>query len=721
MNKLTFLSWGVGTGKTKGALDIAMAQGASNIIVFAPPILKTMRHWELEAEKWGCDLPIEIHTYHRLQQYGRGDVNHKLPNGGEGVAIILDECLLGSTIIKTIDGDKRLKNIKLGDRVLSFNHHTNKTEYKKVTKFIKRIADDNLYCISWGCGSIISTYNHPFLTQDGYKMAKDIQEGDLLYETRSIAKQNNKIRRVPKMSLLRRTPSRKRLDRETSTAIVKTELPFLQRGMWVKESWGQNISSNEGKQSYVQKRYIAKNDKDKNGEWYFANPNMARPSRDERWKREYIKSSAPTLRTVRQSEQRLDYGVANQDRRTKNKRGLSYLLQSRYWKPILQNSYRMRRGIAQFIASTQQRQEEGQKIKPIRVGRVEIFKQSDNKRIRYCGKSDFVYCLEVEDNNNFFANGILTHNCHKIKNSQSLQGQGAFKLVRDNPKAVFYLLSGTPAPNGYLDFCNYAKMTGFVRNKTDFYNRYVIQQPSFKHKGMDIVGYRNTQELDNWWNSIADIKPPKVFTSEQDIWVEFPHVKNETYAKKTRVGLMRDGEKILLDNASKLTHYCRQVVCDVKTRQDWLENFLESTDDNVVVFAGYKQSMGDIVSIAKKLGKHVYRVDGAVKSLPDEATAKTLKNAVIAVNYQSGGAGLNLQYANVIVFYSPTYSYADYVQARGRISRRGQTKDCKFYHLRADKSIEHDIYECLKDKADFSIRMWNNQYAQDGEIDIDIL
>jgi len=313
---------------------------------------------------------------------------------------------------------------------------------------------------------------------------------------------------------------------------------------------------------------------------------------------------------------------------------------------------------------------------------------------------------------------IIIDECQKVKNSQSQQGLGAFKLVRDNPKADIYLLSGTPASNGYQDFTNYAKMTGFVKNKTDFWKKYIITS---NYRGFpEIATYINTIELDAWWAQMADIKPPQIFTSEHDITVDFPSVANEVLAKKTRVGIL-NGEKYMLENASQLTHYCRQAACLTTLRQGWLEQFLESTEDNVVVFVGYKTAMADVIAVAKKLKKAVYRVDGEVKSLPTDAEAATLKNAVIAVNYQSGGAGLNLQYANHAVFYSPTYSYADYIQARGRISRRGQEKACTFYHLQADKSIERDIYECLKSKEDFSIKLWNAKYEQDPAADKEVL
>lgn len=309
---------------------------------------------------------------------------------------------------------------------------------------------------------------------------------------------------------------------------------------------------------------------------------------------------------------------------------------------------------------------------------------------------------------------IIYDECHRLKNSQSLQGLGAFKMVRDNPKAHIWLLSGTPAPNGYVDFCNYCKMTGFVKNKTDFFDRYVVQ---VRYRGFpEIKGYQNTAELDQWWKDTADVVPPKVFTTEQDIWVELPSVMDEVYAKKTRVGLL-NGEKYLLDTPSSLAHFCRLCVSMSKMREDWLENFLDSTDENIVVFTAYKLSAQKCFDIAKKLGKKVYRIDGSTKTMPIDSELDKLRNSVTVVNYQSGGAGLNLQYANHAVFYNPTYSYADYIQARGRISRQGQTRHCVFYHLKADRSIENDIYDCLKNKADFSEKLWGDKFENVSEED----
>ena len=72
------------------------------------------------------------------------------------------------------------------------------------------------------------------------------------------------------------------------------------------------------------------------------------------------------------------------------------------------------------------------------------------------------------------------------------------------------------------------------------------------------------------------------------------------------------------------------------------------------------------------------------------------------VQYQSGSAGIELQYANIVVFYTPTYSYQDYSQSLGRAYRNGQTKKVTVYQFNTEKTIEEDVWDALSNKKDFS-------------------
>jgi len=91
-------------------------------------------------------------------------------------------CLAGNTLVRTTDGQKELKDIEIGDMVLSMNTDTNEIDYKLVTDSamtnqkatVLRITDDDGF-------SITCTPEHKIWTKNrGYVMAKDLKEDDEL-------------------------------------------------------------------------------------------------------------------------------------------------------------------------------------------------------------------------------------------------------------------------------------------------------------------------------------------------------------------------------------------------------------------------------------------------------------------------------------------------------------------------------------------------------------
>lgn len=82
------------------------------------------------------------------------------------------------------------------------------------------------------------------------------------------------------------------------------------------------------------------------------------------------------------------------------------------------------------------------------------------------------------------------------------------------------------------------------------------------------------------------------------------------------------------------------------------------------------------------------------------------KYDIVVAHYLSGGEALNFQFMHYWVSVSPHYSYSTSEQARGRIRRIGQTMPMFFYYLWAEKTIEDDIYACLKAKSKFDEKIW---------------
>ena len=290
---------------------------------------------------------------------------------------------------------------------------------------------------------------------------------------------------------------------------------------------------------------------------------------------------------------------------------------------------------------------------------------------------------------------IIIDEAHKIKNSQSKQGLGAFYLCRLTERG-YSLLSGTPMSK-WADAVNYAKITGLVKNKTEFYNRYVIET---RVKGYpEIVDYVHKEELVKWWNSIALRGRSEEFVElpeKQVIRVDIP-IKRKEYVSMLKTYMTEDGE--VLDSPSKLTWALRQFAEVAPEKINWTVEKIEGLD-NCLVFVNTVNAIEKLSEALKKKGiKHGVWY-GAKKD-------KFADQNVMIVQYQSGGTGLNLQKFNTTIFLSPCYSFIDYSQAEGRTYRNGQSKRCVFYQLKSQHTIDAAIYKALNAKKDFDNNLTN--------------
>lgn len=89
-----------------------------------------------------------------------------------------NHCFVGETLIETINGSKRIDAIKAGDLVMTSNG------YKPVSKFFDNGYDEVLHMsISFRnlVVDIKATANHKIKTTKGWKQLKDLKAGDVLY------------------------------------------------------------------------------------------------------------------------------------------------------------------------------------------------------------------------------------------------------------------------------------------------------------------------------------------------------------------------------------------------------------------------------------------------------------------------------------------------------------------------------------------------------------
>jgi superfamily II DNA or RNA helicase len=300
---------------------------------------------------------------------------------------------------------------------------------------------------------------------------------------------------------------------------------------------------------------------------------------------------------------------------------------------------------------------------------------------------------------------LIADEIHKAKNSQSLTGKGVFALATSAKQ--FIGLSATPLPNGWVDLCNYGKIFGWWKNKTEFWRDYVVTYQIPNQHWSKITGYKQEDQMKQLWAGVAK---PLLKKDALDLpkfkyqAIHTPKPKIYDNVRKTRVYRAEP-----LDNAPKLANALRRTL--VADRATWLADFLDGASGHTVIFYNYIEEREAILKIVPK-EITIYRQDGEKHQVPSKPDwGKLPARTVTVAQYKSGGTGIEITYADKIVYMSPTYSYADFSQSVGRVYRAGQTLPVTAYLLHTRDTIDADIWRCIRRKKAFDVELWAKETA----------
>ena len=185
------------------------------------------------------------------------------------------------------------------------------------------------------------------------------------------------------------------------------------------------------------------------------------------------------------------------------------------------------------------------------------------------------------------------------------------------------------------------------------------------------------------------------------IRVLLPDVEMERYRQMERDYLLPfNGQEITAANAAVLSGKLLQMaggaaygedgrVIEIHSAKlDALLDLVDAANGNpVLVFYGYHHEVSRIKRAIK----------GAEELDIDKWNAG--KQRVALAHPASAGAGLNLQFGgHVVCWYSLPWSLELYIQACGRLHRRGQKERVIINHLVAEGTIDNDVVSALADK-----------------------
>jgi SNF2 family DNA or RNA helicase len=139
----------------------------------------------------------------------------------------------------------------------------------------------------------------------------------------------------------------------------------------------------------------------------------------------------------------------------------------------------------------------------------------------------------------------------------------------------------------------------------------------------------------------------------------------------------------------------------------------------LVVFARFVPEIEAIARLLNSSKTGYALIKGDVKDRAEQvAKFQTDPNCKVFIGQlQTTGMGLTLTAADTAVFYSLSYNFADYEQAKARIHRIGQQNKCTYIHLVAKNTIDEQVLAALgqkKNMADLVVDNWRSLFKNGG-------
>lgn len=265
------------------------------------------------------------------------------------------------------------------------------------------------------------------------------------------------------------------------------------------------------------------------------------------------------------------------------------------------------------------------------------------------------------------------------------------------------LLSGTPVSGKYEKLWSQSHLLGWNISKKLFLKHYTITEKFELPNGQitnKIIGYKNIERLKRKLREYGAnfLKTEEVINLPEKTFIDVVVDTSSEYRKFNKSRIIEfEGEDLIGDNPLKFLLYRRMLLGISNEKLTALDDLINSTSDRIVVFYNFKREFEEITKIIKD--RPISVVNGDLKDL---YAYENYDNSITLVNYQAGAKGLNLQKANILIFYSPTLSVEDYMQSKKRIHRIGQEKPCFYYKIVAEDSVEEDIYNSLERGEDYT-------------------
>lgn len=324
--------------------------------------------------------------------------------------------------------------------------------------------------------------------------------------------------------------------------------------------------------------------------------------------------------------------------------------------------------------------------------------------------ANYMLSADEQINREHYTNKIVIDSWNNIKKYQNVYGaffifdeqhaKGSGNWVKAflkiTKKNDWILLSATPGDK-YEDYIPVFIANGFVRNKTEFKDRYM--RIDYRGGYPKVLGYNNTDELDRWRKQILVpmIDNRKTVQHHYDIWCAY----DKNMYKKVLKERWNIFENKPIENATELCLTQRKIINTDASKLRALSEIIQK-HPKVIIFYNFKYEL----EILKQFFDLENDFEIAEYNGNKHEAVPYAKKWAYLVNYYFND-GWNNTETDTIIFFSENYSYSIMDQAAGRIDRRNTLFiDLHYYHLKTHAQIDLAIARAIKEKKTFNERAY---------------
>jgi SNF2 family DNA or RNA helicase len=325
---------------------------------------------------------------------------------------------------------------------------------------------------------------------------------------------------------------------------------------------------------------------------------------------------------------------------------------------------------------------------------------------------------------------MILDESQRIKNREAKRSE----FIHDLGDIVKYkmILTGTPVTQAPLDIWSQYRFLNkkiFGDNFWKFRSKYAIMGG---FEGKMVIGYQNLDELSDHAHSIAyrvlkkdaldlpdftdqimycELKPEtmKIYKEvEKQTLLEIEESSCSTgiiITKLLRLSQLTGGFLPFVDDEIKSVTVVKKLGDEKLTLlRDIVEDL--PLDKKFVVFCRFLPEVHEIEHMFSKMNITCKAIYGEISGSKRNEIIQNFQNEkdprALVIQIATGGLGITLTAADTAIFYSNSYSYADFEQARARLHRIGQKNHVTYIHLIAKHTIDQKVMEALQQKRNLA-------------------